>query len=733
MRRIWGIVPTSVELAILWGLLQWLVLARPALALPSFQEVRASWVSSDSILLDRHGEPIHELRKDKEQRRLEWVAIGQVSPALIKALMASEDRRFFSHPGVDWRSMGRALLRGLTLEGFTGASTITMQLAALLDKRLQAQGGRKSLKQKAEQIMAALRMEKHWSKGEILEAYLNLVSFRGELQGIAAASRGLFGKDPHGLDQAESLILACLIRAPNSPFVELRKRASLLGRSLGWEAVEEELDGKLRRLFLGGYVVEPRGAAAPHVARLLLKGLPKGSKAMSSLDPSIQRHVTERLGHHLELLKPQNVNEGAALVVENRSGEILAYVSCSAKGARGSQVDGIRARRQVGSALKPFLYARALDERILTPASLLEDSPLDMALSRGIYSPKNFDNLFRGPVSVRVALASSLNIPAVRVLGLVGDEAYLSTLRALGLSGLEEPGDFFGPSLALGSLDVSLLELVNAYRTLANGGVCGELSLTPVGDSGTGRRQVFSQEAAFLVSDILSDREARSATFGLENPLSTRFWAAVKTGTSKDMRDNWCVGYTACYTVGVWVGNFSGEPMWNVSGISGAAPVWVEIMNLLHSEKRCDIPIPPSGLVKTEVAFPKDIEPPRQEWFLAGTEPHSRESTMGLGASRIGYPPCGTIMAVDPEIPAAQQKVLFWAEGFQEGMGWSLDGEPLPGAGRGVFWPVKEGGHVLALLDRDGSTLDQVSFSVRGAMTWTDSCSDHGASRLPSP
>lgn len=389
-------------------------------------------------------------------------------------------------------------------------------------------------------------------------------------------------------------------------------------------------------------------------------------------------------------------------------------------------MDGIRAKRQVGSALKPFLYAQALDERILTPASLLDDSPLDIPVPTGIYSPKNYDNFYRGPVSVRTALASSINIPAVRALGLVGEEAFLSRLRAMGLSGIKESGDFFGPSLALGTLDVSLWELVNGYRTLANGGMHGELSLSPVGEHSSPSRRVFSEEAAFLVSDILSDREARSATFGLENPLSTRFWAAVKTGTSKDMRDNWCVGYTTRYTVGVWVGNFSGEPMWNVSGVSGAAPVWVEIMNFLHRDQISHAPRPPAGLVKKWIAFPRGLEPPRQEWFLEGTEPHWGRLDMNPGPCRIIYPPPGAIMAIDPDIPMEQQEVIFLSEGFQEGMNWRLNGELLPGTGRSVRWHVKEGRHLLALVDREGKTLDHISFLVRGPSTWEEPRPHHG-------
>lgn len=181
------------------------------------------------------------------------------------------------------------------------------------------------------------------------------------------------------------------------------------------------------------------------------------------------------------------------------------------------------------------------------------------------------------------------------------------------------------------------------------------------------------------------------------------------------------------------MGNFSGEPMWNVSGVSGAAPVWAEIMNLLHGEQTAGAPFPPAGLVKREIVFPQGLEPPRQEWFLAGTEPHSSTRTMNHGARRISYPPAGTIMAMDPDIPAGQQKVFFLAEGFEQGMGWMLDGELLPGAGRSVPWPVEGGRHLLSLLDTDGRTLDQVSFMVRGPTTWGDSPGDYGEAPQPSP
>ncbi|MCU0605814.1 MAG: penicillin-binding transpeptidase domain-containing protein, partial [Desulfobacterales bacterium] len=262
-----------------------------------------------------------------------------------------------------------------------------------------------------------------------------------------------------------------------------------------------------------------------------------------------------------------------------------AYAGITGDPGRSRFVDGVAARRQAGSALKPFLYALAFDRRILTAASLLDDSPLDLAVTTGIYRPQNYDRGFQGAVTVRTALAASLNIPAVRALELTGVDPFLDVLRELGIRELSESGDFYGPALALGSADVSLWELVNAYRTLANHGIRGELALTAGAAPAGPPRRVFSAQAAFIVSDILADREARAPTFGLENPLATRFWTAVKTGTSKDMRDNWCVGYSQHVTVGVWVGNFSGEPMREVSGVSGAAPIWLDLMNHLHRSR----------------------------------------------------------------------------------------------------------------------------------------------------
>jgi penicillin-binding protein 1C len=259
------------------------------------------------------------------------------------------------------------------------------------------------------------------------------------------------------------------------------------------------------------------------------------------------------------------------------------------------------------------------------------------------------------------------------------------------------------------------MDLVNAYRSLANGGEWSQLSFTPVGEKNPPRKRVFSSESVFLVSDILSDREARSPTFGLENPLATRFWTAVKTGTSKDMRDNWCIGFSEKYTVGVWVGNFSGEAMWNVSGISGAAPVWVEVMNWLNRNEVQTRRIPPPGLVKAKIESPQGIHPPREEWFIRGTEPLLVEAKNGPPAQQILYPPAGTVFALDPDIPRDLQKIFFILQTSRPGVTWVLDGRPLPSLGKATPWSPQAGKHHLALKDDEGRVIDSVRFEVRGS------------------
>ncbi|HXR34741.1 MAG TPA: penicillin-binding transpeptidase domain-containing protein, partial [Candidatus Binataceae bacterium] len=448
-----------------------------------------------------------------------------------------------------------------------------------------------------------------------------------------------------------------------------------------------------------------------------------------------QAFATHALRSQILEVRDRHVQDGAVLVVENATGEVWAYVAGSGDLSSAPYVDGVRAPRQPGSTLKPFLYALALERRLLTPASLLLDTPLELPEERGLYRPLDYDRQFRGLVSMRMALASSLNVPAVRTADLVGVDALAEHLRGLGLE-IVEQGDYYGASLALGSADVSLWNLVNAYRTLANGGILTPLRLfarngarlsktfsepsaqdhnEDAAGGNTPTTRIYSPPTAYLISDILADRASRSATFGLENNLATRFWSAVKTGTSKDMRDNWCVGYTARFTVGVWAGNFSGAPMRDVSGITGAAPVWLEVMNYLHDRFGGDAMVRPAGLRARPIEFPHSVEPARLEWFIAGTEPNTAALRLNDLTPRILSPATDTIIALDPDIPPALQRVKFEAGPGAAASRWILDSRDLGPATGLVLWPPAPGAHTLALIDRSGHALDRVSFKVRGS------------------
>ena len=678
-------------------------------AAPSFEAVRSSYPVSEGMLLDRHGEVIHTLRVDDQRRVLAWTPLDQVSPVFVRALVRAEDKRFFDHGGVDWLALAASAWQNARSSTKRGGSTLTMQLAAQLDPALRP-AGRRGLALKWRQMNAAWEIERSWTKSQILEVYLNLAVYRGELTGIRAASRGLFGKDPSGLDETEGLLLAALMRAPGAPIATVAQRACTLGARASCEEVRALAEVSVARL--------PRISAdaslAPHVARQLLSGGER--RVRSSLDGELQRVAIGELQDQLARLVGSHVADGAVLAVDNSTGEVLAYVGNGATASSARFVDGVRAPRQAGSTLKPFLYELALEQRLLTAASLLDDSPVNLVTPAGLYVPQNYDKEFHGTVTVRTALAASLNVPAVRTLMLVGTDPFVARLQSLGFNHVTEDGDFYGYSLALGSAEVELWELVNAYRTLANGGMASELTLRPR-DVSPAAARVLDPAAAWIASDILADRTSRSLAFGLDNPLATRYWSAVKTGTSKDMRDNWCVGYSDRYTVGVWVGNFSGEPMRGVSGVSGAAPVWLAVMNALHAGIHSPGLPRPDRVRSVHVDFGAGGERVRAEWFLAGTETEAVRPKPESGSlPRIAYPATGAVIALDPDIPLARQRVVFRTRPQGGDYRWRLNGRDLPLARDGLaLWAPRPGRHQLDLVDARGTFVDKADFEVRGA------------------
>ena len=692
----------------------------------SFNEVKAAYRSSDTLLLDRHGTLLQRLRTDATVRRGQWVALEDVSPALRTALILSEDKRFYEHSGVDWRAASAAAWGNLWNSKTRGASTITMQLAGLLDTDLKRGNSGRSVVQKVKQTVSATVLEQSWRKDHILEAYLNLVPFRGEMVGIDALSQTLFGKSAHGLNNREAALATALVRAPNAQPAQIVQRTCAVLHNLepspnSCAALDYFVTSALQH-----HHYAPSEGIAQHVAHQFLRSMPPSNTAMvSSLRAPLQRYATQTLQTHLRELAQRHAEDAALVVLHNATGEVLAWVGSSGELSRAPEVDGVTALRQPGSTLKPFLYAQAIAQKRITAASLLDDSAAQIQTASGLYIPQNYDRKFKGWVSARTALGASLNVPAVRTLVMVTPDAFEKQLRTIGLP-LQEQGDFYGYSLALGSAEVSLLNLTNAYRTLANGGVASATRLTPLPPSKpTQPSPVIDPRAAFIVGDILSDPIARARTFGLDSVLNTRFWTAVKTGTSKDMRDNWAVGYSQHYTVGVWVGNASGAPMWDVSGTSGAAPIWASVMRFLHEQQPSQAPAAPKGLVAKTVSFEavqgNPTEATRTEWFLQGTQQTS--FALNTDNDRAGYTPAktrpritrptnGTIIALDPDIPPQAQSLTLQAEG--NNLRWLLNGKPLARGNRSQWrpWPGK---HTLQITDMQGKVWDEVRLEVRGA------------------
>ncbi|MBI2755008.1 MAG: penicillin-binding protein 1C [Betaproteobacteria bacterium] len=697
--------------------------AHSARASTTFDQIRSSYQSSDTLILDRQGVELHRLRTNATVRRGQWMALADVSPALRTALVLSEDKRFYEHSGVDWQAVSAAAWANLWNRKTRGASTITMQLAGLLDEDLKRGNSGRSVVQKLGQTVSAQMLERSWRKDQILEAYLNLVPFRGELVGIDALSRTLFGKAAHGLDQREAAVAAALVRAPNASAPQVAQRACSVLKSLQTSGADCEALDLFTTAALQHRDYAASDGIAPHVAQQVTRQLARDAKTAvikTTLHAPLQRFAVQTLQQHLRELAGRHVEDGALVVLDNATGEVLAWVGSSGSLSNAAEVDGVTALRQPGSTLKPFLYAQAIAQRRVTAASLIEDSGTQIQTTGGLYIPQNYDHQFKGWVSVRTALGASLNVPAVRTLVMVSPDAFHKQLVQLGLP-LKETGDYYGYSLALGSAEVSLLNLTNAYRALANGGRTSPTTLALA--TKPAWHAALDPRAAFIVGDILSDTLARARTFGTDSILVTRFWSAVKTGTSKDMRDNWAVGWSQRYTVGVWVGNASGAPMWNVSGTTGAAPIWAAVMQFLHARQPSRAPKAPAGVVQAPVQFAA-TEAARSEWFLQGTQqvsfaidsvaPHA-DFTRASGQkypTRITSPTTGTIIALDPDIPPNRQRVSLQATG--SGVRWLLDGKPFA-KGASAQWLPWPGRHVVQIADAKGRVLDEVRLEVRGA------------------
>ncbi|MCD8485665.1 MAG: penicillin-binding protein 1C [Desertifilum sp.] len=712
-------------------------------SLPYLVPIRAQDIAQTDFAIefsDRHYRPLGTLLT-RDRDRTAIVPLAEISPHFLNAIIAAEDKRYYQHGALDTRAIARALLEAAQAKQIvSGASTITMQLARMLEP------APRTLYHKVGEVWLSWRLVAGMNKTEILQAYINRLPMGGNLYGVEAASRTYFGIPAADLNLAQASILAAL---PNDPTDLYPYEA--------WEALKQRQQYVLTRMVEDGYITQTeadkaygeaiqlqpkqRGLyAAPHYLLWLSQqlGSEPAPQVRTTLDLSLQEFVETQVKQILDSLRHNNVNHAAAVVLDNRTGEVLAYVGSPDyfNEANQGRNDGVQALRQPGSSLKPFLYELALEKGIIQPNTILADVPTHYAIPGAqLYSPVDYSETFLGPVRVRVALANSLNVPAVKVLEKVTVPLFLERLHQLGFKQLNQAPEHYGLGLALGSGEVSLWELAGAYLRLARQGHSQPI-VTHFGDTTPEVGEPLGRvETWQLVTDMLSDRYARAAAFGVDSVLSLPFPAAVKTGTSSDYRDTWTVGYTADYTVATWVGNFNGEPMRQVSGVTGAAPLWNRIMLRLHATQE-PTPWRMSGrLVSLPICAVTGQRPTAdcpaavvQEYFaLEDVASYQQQSDFSLSAEynewlatqaqpslivnqlRIVSPQPDDYFVVNPN-ESAKLELKLAAPGT-EPVEWWLNGEKIATqTPASLFWSMRPGSWTLQV--KQGEKTDSVRFQV---------------------
>ncbi len=661
-------------------------------------------------LLDRSGEPLTHTYQNRWNHH-DTVALHEVPSLLRAAFVTAEDRRFFNHCGLDIRARLHALWQNLRAGRVVrGASTITEQVVRLIHPRPRTVWSRWL------EGFDAVRLERHWPKPAILEFYLNQVPFGAQRRGVVQAARYYFDRDLATLNPKEMLALAVLVRAPSS--LDLYRHPEAVMPALAHLADRMHADGSLSddqraaitadRLCL----LRPRLAArAAHFARHVFDSAPPellqhAPELQTTLDADLQRMVQHTLDRRLQDLAYRRVFNAAALVVANEGRAILAWANAgqSDSAAPNREVDGVLTRRQPGSALKPFLYALAL-ERGWTAATLIDDAPLQTAVGAGLHTFHNYSRTYYGPVTLRNALGNSLNTPAVRTVRFVGVREYLARLRALGLRSLDQASDFYGEGLALGNGEISLFELTQAYAALACRGRFAPLQNIVDDSRSDAGKQLFSEAVASLIADILSDPAARQLEFGANSALNFPQQTAVKTGTSSDYRDAWAVGFNSHFTVGVWMGNLDATPTNGVSGALGPVVALRTIFARLNIHEKTRPLFHSAQLVRRELArSPRTsgagTAARRQEWFVAGTPTGATNPLPAAPAAPmvLSRPSEGLQLAMDPRIPDAEEAFEFLLSGVAptDAVVWEIDRkESARTPGGRYLWRLRQGRHQL--------------------------------------
>ena len=741
MRRLYpgSIVATLGVLLIAGHFALTLVPIPPALLRPPIQSI---------ALLDRNGIPLRESRV--AERFSHELALADVPPHVVAAVLAAEDKRFFSHHGIDWLATGRALVAGLTHGRIvSGASTITQQLVKISNRRPR------SLRAKLIESLTALRLEQSWTKEQILTAYLNRLDFGNLNIGLAAAADYYFGKPVSDLSEAEAAFLAGLPRNPRklnphvAPDAARRRQVTVLERM----RANRQLDSAhFDRAIAETLALRPpqRRFRAPHFVEMVLQQLPEtpAAQVRTTLDFRLNERVEEIVRERLAQLREQNVRNAAAVVIDNATGDVIALVGSENYFSPGAgQVNGAWAQRSAGSALKPFTYLLAL-ERGATPATIVADVRTSFPAAGGFYRPENYNRRCYGPVRYRTALASSLNIPAVKVLLAAGGPTALhERLRECGLTTLNRPPEVYGLGLTLGNCEARLLEMTNAYASLARLGEFRPWRVLP--KSTISAHRYSRPELVWQIADILRDNSARTLAFGMNSALRFDYPVACKTGTSTDFRDNWTIAFTPEFSVGVWAGNFDGAPMREVSGVTGAGPILHAIFDYLHTnygtswyrtpdqivertvdpltgklladgdgrgvrEKFLADQLPaPESLADYDAAGRVRLSAEFSEWFRSAENGLRDHAVLANDGEQllIASPLAGSVYVVDPDIPSSRRIPLI-ADGSAK-VQWQSDSLVCRSDGTANFAEATEGEHLLVAIDQASGRRAETRIRIR--------------------
>lgn len=704
-------------------------------------------------LVDRNNVLLREILSD-EGGRCRWIKLDEVSPNLLNATIVAEDRYFYLHPGINPFAIVRALTQNMRYRRvISGASTISQQVVRNIYR------GRRTIFSKIFELWQALRLERTLSKDKILAQYINRIYYGNQAYGIHAASRLYFDKPPADLSLAEAAFLAGLPRSPSTlnPYLSFQqakeRQEHILDQmfDLGCIDAQRLERGKAEKLRL---IAAQKNFRAAHFCDFILQQIPPDrkrnlSRIQTTCDYSLQEKAETLVRDHIEALEKKNITNAAVIVLDNREGEILSMVGSKDffDSLHDGQVNGATSLRQPGSTLKPFTYGLAL-ERGMTAAEILEDRDFYFPTPEGSYSPRNYDLKFHGTVRLRQALACSYNVPAVSLLETMGPDLLYQRLRQAGFESLSKSPVHYGVGLTLGNGEVSLLELGRAYSALARGGIyVREKSILKCFDNEEQEIpwdkqekpvNIFAPEIAFILTDILADRDARVPAFGYLSPLNLPFDCAVKTGTSADFRDNWTVGYTPRYTVGVWVGNFDATSMHNISGVTGSGPLFKDIMLLLENKStgvkfdetrnvtRAKI-CPLSGKLAIEQC-PGAVE----DFFIKGTEPHEychihaaaetsrNKLAFGKDGFRIAFPQDRDVFKIDPVLRPEFQRIKFKSSAPEEmeidRVEWLVNGRKIGEISYpfSLYWDLQPGRFMIeAIAVKSNQRLKRASVEIK--------------------